>query len=48
MSKLYARQKGLIDTDNSVVIAGGEVAGGGGRGYKRDKWSWANTIKINY
>ena len=30
--------KGLMVTDNSVVIADGREVGGGGRGYKGDKW----------
>ena len=33
------KEKGLIDMDNSVVIAGG-------RGYKAMKWYWKNIIKI--
>ena len=32
------KEKGLVDTDNSVVIARGEGEGGGGSGYKGDKW----------
>ena len=35
------KEKGPIDTDSSVMIAGQGVqseVGGGGRGYKRDKW----------
>ena len=33
------KEKGLVDMDNSVVIAGtGEDVGGGGRGHKGNKW----------
>ena len=35
-----------MDTDNSVVIAGGgKGIGGGGRGYKGDKWQWKKYNK---
>ena len=32
------KEKGLMDMDNSVVIVRERGAGGGGRGYKGDKW----------
>ena len=34
------KKKGLMDTDNSVMVMGGSEAGRGGRGYKQDKWQW--------
>ena len=38
MEGLSKKEKGLTDMDNSVVIAGG-------RGYKRTKCQWRNSIK---
>ena len=32
------KEKELMDTDMTVVIAGGAGGGGGGRGYKGDGW----------
>ena len=33
------KEKGLMDMDNSVVIAGG-------RGYKGTKWQWKKKIQL--
>ena len=44
------KKKELMYMDNSVVIAGGVAGsvGGGGRGYRGNKWGWKkNTIKNN-
>ena len=38
LSKKKTKEKELINTDNSVVIVGGEGVGGGGRGNTGDKW----------
>ena len=35
---LSRKIKGLMDTDNNVVIAVGRAVNGGRRGYKGDKW----------
>ena len=43
------KEKGLMDTDNSVVIVCVWAGVGGRRGYKRDKWQWEKyNKKINY
>ena len=38
MEGLSKKEKGLMDMDNSVVIVGAKVVGGGRRGYRGDKW----------
>ena len=40
MEGLSNKEKGLMDMDNRVVIAGG-------RRYKGTKWQWKNIIKKN-
>ena len=42
--RIRAKQKGLVEMDNSVMIAGGA---GGGSGYKGIKGNGKSTIKIN-
>ena len=32
------KEKGLMDTDHSVVLVGWVGVGGGGRGYRGNKW----------